>query len=139
MRFDNTRSGFDAMWARRPAGGRVVIGLESTGPYWLPLAHWLRQQPGVTVVLVKPLHTHTRKEVDDHTPSKHDAKDAGMIARAIAEGRHMPWTPRAGVWSDLATLAVTQRQPKADVIRWQNLIQGWIDLYAPEFRQVFKA
>jgi transposase len=139
IRFVNTRSGFESMWARRPAGTRLVIGLESTGPYWLPLAHWLRQQPGVTVVLVNPLHTHKLKEVDDHTPSKNDAKDAGIIARAVAEGRYMHWTPREGVWSELATLAVTRRQQKADVIRWQNRIQGWIDVYAPEFRRVFKA
>ena len=139
MRFDNTRSGFDAMWARRPAGGRLVVGLESTGPYGLPLAHGLRQQSGVTVVLVHPLHTHKLKDVDDHTPSKNDAKDAGIIARAVAEGRYMHWTPREGVWSELATLPVTRRQQKADVIRWQNRIQGWIDVYAPEFRRVFKA
>jgi transposase len=139
VRFANTRNGFESMWARRPAGGRLVIGLESTGPYWLPLAHWLRQQPGVTVVLVNPLHTHKLKEVDDHTPSKNDAKDSGIIARAVAEGRYMHWTPREGVWSELATLAVTRRQQKADIVRWQNRIQGWIDCYAPEFRQVFKA
>jgi hypothetical protein len=30
-----------------------------------------------------------------------------MIARAVAEGRYMPWTPREGVWSELATLSVT--------------------------------
>ncbi|AEJ40444.1 transposase [Sulfobacillus acidophilus TPY] len=139
IRFVNTRSGFESMWARRPAGTRLVIGLESTGAYWRPLAHWLRQQPGVTVVLVNPLHTRKLKEVDDHTPSKNDAKDAGIIARAVAEGRYLPWTPREGVWSELATLAVTRRQQKADVIRWHNRIQGWLDVYAPEFRRVFKA
>ena len=139
VRFANTRSGFESMWARRPVGRRLVVGLESTGPYWMPLAHWLRQQSGVTVVLVNPLHTHKLKEVDDHTPSKNDAKDAGIIARAVAEGRYMHWTPREGVWSELATLSVTRRQQKADVIRWQNRIQGWIDVYAPEFRRVFKA
>ncbi|AEJ40293.1 transposase IS116/IS110/IS902 family protein [Sulfobacillus acidophilus TPY] len=114
--FVNTRSGFETMWARRPAGTRLVIGLESTGGYWLSLAHWLRQQPGVTVVLVNPLHTHKLKEVDDRTPSKHDAQDAGMIARAVAEGRYIPWVPREGVWSELATLAVTRRQQKTDVV-----------------------
>ncbi|MCY0897536.1 MAG: IS110 family transposase [Firmicutes bacterium] len=140
MRVTNTRSGFEALWAGRPLGAtRFVIGLESTGGYWLPLAHGLRQQPGVTVVLVNPLHTHKLKEVDDRTPSKHDAKDAGIIARAVAEGRYIPWVPREGVWSELATLAVTRRQPKADVVRWQNRIQGWLDVYAPEFRRVFKA
>jgi transposase len=139
VRFANSRSGFESMWARRPAGARFVIGLESTGAYWLPLAHWLRQQPGVTVVLVNPLHTHKLKEVDDHTPSKNDAKDAGIIARAVAEGRYRHWTPREGVWSELATLAVTRRQQKVDVVRWPNRIQGWIAVYAPEFRRVFKA
>ncbi|MCY0879682.1 MAG: IS110 family transposase [Firmicutes bacterium] len=139
MRFANSRPGFESLWAHRPAGTRFVIGIESTGSYWLPLAHWLRQQPGVTVVLVNPLHTHKLKEVDDRTPSKHDAKDAGIIARAVAEGRYLPWAPREGVWSELATLAVTRRQQKADIVRWQNRIQGWLDVYAPEFRQVFKA
>ncbi|MCY0879443.1 MAG: transposase [Firmicutes bacterium] len=86
-----------------------------------------------------PYTRHKLKEVDDRTPSKHDAKDAGIIARAVAEGRYLPWTPREGVWSELATLAVTRRQQKADVIRWQNRIQGWIDVYAPQFRRVFKA
>lgn len=97
---------FEAMWARRPSGRRLVGGIESTGPYWMPLAHWLRQQPGVAVVLVNPLHTHKLKEVDDHTPSKHDAKDAEIIARAVADGRYRHGRPREGVWSELTTLSV---------------------------------
>ena len=51
----------------------------------------------------------------------------------------MRWTPRQGVWSELATLSVTRRQQKADVGRWPHRIQGWIDVDAPEFRRVFKA
>jgi transposase len=139
VRFAHTRQGFEAMWARRPAGARLVIGLESTGAYWRPLAHWLRPQPGVTVVLVNALHTHRLKEVDDHTPSKHDAKDAGMIARAVRDGRYLVWTPRDGIWQELATLSVLRRQQKAEGVRWANRIQGGLDVYAPEFRQVFKA
>ncbi len=108
LKFANTRSGFEAMWARRPTGRRLVGGIESTGPYWMPLAHWLRQKPGVTIVLVNPLHTHKLKEVDDHTPSKHDAKDAGIIARAVADARYMHWRPREGVWSEWTTLSVTR-------------------------------
>ncbi|WP_430626728.1 IS110 family transposase [Sulfobacillus thermotolerans] len=120
----------------------IIKGERTQGESWNNIWRFLvvlRNVTVVTVVLVNPLHTHKLKEVDDHTPSKNDAKDAGIIARAVAEGRYMHRTPREGVWSELATLSVTRRQQKADVVRWQNRIQGWLDVYAPEFRQVFKA
>jgi transposase len=108
------------------------------GPYWLPLAHWLAVQPGVTVVLVNPAHVKRVKELDDNTPTKSDAKDAGVIARLVAEGRFLPWSPREGVWAELQTLAVLRRQQRQAVSQWENRIAGWLTLYFPEFRQVFK-
>ncbi len=69
-------------------GISVAQGWRPTSPHGMLLAYWLRQHPGVTVVLVNPLHTHKLKEVDDHTLSKNDAKDAGIIAWG--------WSPRGG-------------------------------------------
>ncbi len=85
-KFANTRSGFEAMWARRPTGRRLVGGIESTGPYWMPLAHWLRQKPGVTIVLVNPLHTSSKKSTIIPHPNT-TRKMRELLPRAVADGR----------------------------------------------------
>jgi transposase len=137
FRFANTRAGFEAMWDRRPSDA-VRIGMESTGHYWLGLAHWLRAQ-GAEVVLVQPAHVHRLKELDDNTPTKTDAKDARVIARLVFDDRWFRWEPRAGALAQLATLAVTRRQHHQDVMRWRARIAGWLHQYFPEFLTVFKA
>lgn len=123
FRFANTREGFEAVWDRRPSGA-VRIGMESTGHYWLGLAHWLRAQ-GAEVVLVQPAHVHRLKELDD----KADAKDARVIARLVYDGRWFRWEPRAGALAQLATLAVTRRQHHQEVMRWRTWIAGWLHQY----------
>ena len=137
FRFANTRAGFEAMWERRPSEV-VRVGMESTGHYWLGLAHWLRAQ-GAEVVLVQPAHVHRLKELDDNTPTKTDAKDARVIARLVYDGRWFRWEPRGGALAQLATLAVTRRQHHQDVMRWRARIAGWLHQYFPEFFTVFKA
>ena len=137
FRFANTRAGFEGMWARRPADA-VRIGMESTGHYWLSLAYWLRAQ-GAEVVLVQPAHVHRMQELDDNTPTKSDAKDAGVIAWLVRDGRYFRWVPRTDAWAALATLAVVRRQHHQEVLRWRNRIGGWIQQYFPEFQVVFKA
>ena len=87
--------GFHQVLAAAPASP-VVVGMESTGPYWLPLAHGLAAQAEVTVVLVHLAHVKRAKELDGNSPTKSDPKDAGVIARLVAEGRFQTWTPREG-------------------------------------------
>ncbi len=137
FRFAHTHAVFEAMWDRRPCDA-VRIGLESTGHYWLGLAHWLRAQ-GAEVVLVQPAHVHRLKALDDNTPTKTDAKDSRVIARLVYDGRWFRWEPRAGALAQLATLAVTRRQHHQEVARWRSRIAGWLHQYFPEFRTVFKA
>jgi transposase len=137
FRVANSREGFAQILAHRPTA-EVVIGLESTGVYWHPLAHWLAQQPGVTVVLVNPAHVHRAKELDDNTPTKTDPKDAGVIARLVAQGRWLGWTRREAVWAELRILAVVRQQQRAEVTRWENRIHAWFAQYFPEFPSVFK-
>ncbi len=111
FRFANMRVGFEVMWDRRlPDTGR--IGLESTGPYWLGLAHHLRAQ-GFKVVVVPLAHVPRMKELDDNTPTKTDAKDARVIARPVYGGRWFRWESRSGA---LAPLAVTRRQHHQEVM-----------------------
>lgn len=135
--FPNSREGFVGFLADRPAEAAVVVGLESTGPYWLPLAHWLAAQPAVTVVLVNPAHVKQAKELDDNSPTKSDPKDAGVIARLVHQGRFLRWTPRVRVWAHLQSLAVLRQQQRTAVNQWENRIAGWVAQYFPEFRTVF--
>jgi transposase len=125
LRIPNTRAGFDRLLAFRPTPD-VVIGLEPTGPYWLPLAPWLAAQPGVTVVLVNPAHVKRAKELDDNTPTKSDAKDAGVIARLVHQGRFLTWTPRPGPWANLQSLAVLRHQQRQAVSQWETRLAGWL-------------
>ncbi len=61
---------------------KVILGLEPTGHYWKPLAHYLTSQ-GIKVVLINPYHTKKAKELDDNSPTKNDKKDALTIARLL--------------------------------------------------------
>lgn len=137
QRVANSRHGFEHLLATRPTQ-EVLIGMESTGPYWLALAHWLQAQPGVTVVLVNPAHVKRAKELDDNTPTKSDAKDAGVIGRLVWEGRYLNWTPRRGAWATLQTLAVVRRQQRQVKTQWEARIASWLVQYFPEFAEVFK-
>jgi len=60
------------------------LGLEPTGHYQKPLAHYLIGQ-GVKVVLINPYHNKRAKELDDNSPTKNDKKDALTIARLIRD------------------------------------------------------
>jgi transposase len=92
FKFDNTREGFDALWAIVMASkyrfkcSEVIVGYESTGPYGEPLVHFLITKP-VKVVQVNPMHTKRVKEINDNSPLKTDDKDPRVIADIIKLGR----------------------------------------------------
>ncbi|MGE7931835.1 IS110 family transposase, partial [Viridibacillus arvi] len=64
----------------------VVVGIEPTGHYWMNLAYFLDQY-GIPLVMVNPMHVKRSKELDDNLPTKHDKKDALVIARLVKDGR----------------------------------------------------
>ncbi|MCY0880241.1 MAG: IS110 family transposase [Firmicutes bacterium] len=137
FRCANTRAGFEAMGARQPSE-EVRVGLGSTGPYWLGLAHGLRAQ-GAEVVWVQSAHVHRLKAWDDYPPTQTDAHDARVIARMAFEDRGFRWEPRAGALAPLTPWAVTRRQHHQDVMRWRSRSAGWLPQYVPEFLTGFKA
>ena len=69
---------------------RVDVVLESTGTYSDALVHHL-VQAGVSVYQVSSKHTHDLSESYDRSPSKHDGKDAGVIAELHLSGRSIRW------------------------------------------------
>lgn len=89
----------------------------------MSLARWHRQQPGVTVALVNPLQTHKRQDVDDHPHRNTTPRMPGLWRGPWPMGA----TPREGVWSEQAVLAVTRRQQTADVMQWARRAASTLD------------
>ena len=67
---------------------KVMLGVEPTGPYWIPLSEFIQQSTPITLVMVNSHHTKKSKELDDNSPTKDDHKDAKTIAKLITEGRY---------------------------------------------------
>jgi transposase len=63
----------------------VIVGIEPTGHYWLNLAYFLEDR-GIPLVMTNPMDVKRSKELDDNLPTKHDRKDALVIARPIKDG-----------------------------------------------------
>ena len=76
----------------REQGRTVQIVMEPTGSYSSPILH-AAHAAGVDVFLVNPKRAHDAAEVYDGVPSKHDPKDAAVLAWLHAQGRSKRWTP----------------------------------------------
>lgn len=117
---------------------KVLVAMEPTGHYWLPLACVLKTQ-GITVVLVNPHHVKKAKELDDNSPTKRDDKDAGVIARLARDGRfYIPHIP-VGVIADIRNLVNFRERLNKDLQQSEARINTILDLYFPEFQDVFKS
>ncbi|TCJ93318.1 UNVERIFIED_ORG: transposase [Anoxybacillus amylolyticus] len=66
----------------------VIVVVEPTDHYWLNLACFLEEKR-IPVIMVNPAHVCRAKELDDNLPTKHDAKDALVIARLAKDGRFL--------------------------------------------------
>ena len=143
LSFPNTLEGFEKLlcWVREAQAKHrltsLLIGLEPTGHYWFNLANWLLQQ-GIEVVLVNPVTTHRNKENRDNSPSKNDPKDALVIADVVSRGYYTDYVPQAAAFERLKTLMSNREYWVKQSTSLGNRIVRWIDLYFPEFRQVFQ-
>lgn len=114
----------------------IIIGMEPTGHYWLPLAYWLSEKQ-LKVVVVNPAHVKKSKELDDNSPTKNDVKDARVISRLIQDGRYsVPHLPE-GVYAELREGMNMYEQLMKDLQAVQGRVHQWIDRYFPEYTTVF--
>jgi transposase len=79
---------------------KVVVCMESTSVYGIPLQHFLMYKP-ITLVLINPLHTKRAKEITDNTPNKSDEKDPQIMADIAQLGRFLSVVIPEGVEADL--------------------------------------
>ncbi|MGM8364933.1 IS110 family transposase, partial [Virgibacillus sp. W0181] len=114
----------------------VIIGMEPTGHYWLPLAYWLMEKR-LKVVVVNPAHVKKSKELDDNSPTKNDVKDARVISRLIQDGRYSAPDLPEGIYAELREGMNMYDQLMKDLQAVQGRVHQWIDRYFPEYTTVF--
>ncbi len=113
----------------------MIVGIEPTGHYWLNLAHFLEEK-GIPLVMVNPMHVKRSKELGDNLPTKHDAKDALVIARLVKDGRFS--YPRIlEVEAELRAGSTFRESLVKERNAVHNQMIRWLDQYFPEFVQVF--
>ena len=134
--FNNLRVWLD-QWYVQDRFSRVLIGLESTGHYWMTLAFWLQNQ-GIEVVQVNPLHTHKAKDLYDNTPGKTDKKDARIIADLVSQGKFLNCIIPRGRYADLRYLVLLRNRLIKQRTRELNNMHRVLDVLFPEFTKVFK-
>lgn len=117
--------------------GTIIIGMEPTGHYWENLANEMKGH-GIMVVLVSSLHVHQSKEMDDNSPAKTDAKDAGVIASLVKDGRFSIPNMPEGIYAEIRNLIRFRDQVVQEQIRYKLRLQMLLDRYFPERASVFK-
>ncbi|WP_240479981.1 IS110 family transposase [Paenibacillus fonticola] len=100
------------------------------------MANWLLHQ-GIEVVLVNPVTTHRNKENRDNSPSKNDPKAALTIADVVSRGFYTDYAPQEAIFERIKTTMSDREYWVKLSTSLGNRIIRWVDLYFPEFRQVF--
>ena len=124
--------------AVREHAASVSVAMEPSGTYGDAL-RWQLLSCGFDVHRVSAKHTHDMAEVYDGVPSKHDAKDAAIVAQLHLDGRSTPWGLRPRLERELTAavrlLDVYDGQLRRDVSRLEALLArhwpeltGWLEL-----------
>ncbi|MBD8007725.1 IS110 family transposase [Bacillus sp. Sa1BUA2] len=114
----------------------VVVGIEPTGHYWLNLAYFL-EELGIPLAVVNPMHVKRSKELDDNLPTKHDRKDALVIARLVKDGRFSYPRIMKDMEAELRVGSTFRSKLTVELGTVKNMMIRWLDRYFPEFTQVF--
>jgi len=134
--------GFDLFYQRILAAMKendkteVIVGIEPTGHYWLNLAYFLEER-GIPLAMVNPMHVKRSKELDDNLPTKHDRKDALVIARLVKDGRFSYPRILKGMEAELRVGSSLRSKLVEELGAVKNMMIRWLDRYFPEFTQVF--
>lgn len=114
----------------------VIVGIEPTGHYWLNLAYFLEER-GIPLVMTNPMHVKRSKELDDNLPTKHDRKDALVIARLVKDGRFSYPRILKEMEAELRVGSTFRGKLTEELGTVKNMMIRWLDRYFPEFTQVF--
>ena len=143
IEFSNSWSGFGQFWdyvcvSKKENNLRdVIVGIESTGPYGLPLIHYLLKK-SVCLVQVNPMHTKRIKELCGNSPNKTDRKDPKVIADIMELGHSLSLIVPEGAVAHLRSLVhARERSLQKTTVNW-NQLQSLMYQIFPEFIDVMK-
>ncbi|NJK98605.1 MAG: IS110 family transposase [Bacteroidales bacterium] len=107
----------------------VVIGMESTGNYWLPLAYYLGEKTDYTIVQVNGKHTKRFKEVTDNTSNKTDQKDPKVVAQIVLIGSSLRLNLPQGNKAIIRELTRSRKAIMEDKKRAQNRVHALLSMF----------
>ena len=137
VKVDVSRSGFDAAdeYLRHMFPGQrreaMLVGLEYGGHHGATFAQDLRCR-GYPTVAILPSVTKKLKEVEDNSPRKDDAKDAGQICKLIASGLFVEPIVLSETTAQLRVLATERHRLGVEETRLKNRLQAVLDTVWPE-------
>lgn len=121
----------------RDAGRTVQMVLEPTGSYGDPITA-AAHDAGIEVFMVSPKRTHDAAEIFDGVPSKHDPKDATIIARLHAQKLSRRWRPMSLLRREMRALVSERELYSVPLDTHLGRVEGHLAAWWPELLQRVK-
>ena len=111
----------------------VTVAMESTGTYGDALRQAL-SEAGLCVGRVSGKAAHDYAEIFDGVPSKHDGKDAAVVAELSAFGKSWPWPfePKKGKDAEMAYWVDWLDAQQSIEMLWLGRLEGMLARHWPE-------
>jgi transposase len=117
----------------------VIIGMEPTGHYWFNLYDHIEEywENSLAVLVETYVSKYTRK-LYGNVSNKTDPIDARAISLSVKDGRFFKRLYRDEIYSDLNNLMRLEEKQVEMRSRAKNNIIRMLDIYFPEYSEVFK-
>lgn len=140
MKFANSASGFDRCCAYldglAESKSDLVVGMEATGHYWLPLFCRL-QDEGYAVVVINPLRTDAMRRFKGSSRVKTDLIDCVLIAETLRCGDFEPSKLGDEAMVELRQLTRLHQELKESVADLKRQVIVALDQVFPEYDAIF--
>lgn len=140
MRFENSTAGFDkcAAYLDGLAGSKsdLLVGMEATGHYWLPLFCRL-QGEGYAVVVINPMRTDAMRRFKGSSRVKTDLIDCVLVAETLRCGGFEPSRLGDEAMIELRQLTRLHQELKESVADLKRQVVVALDQVFPEYGSIF--
>lgn len=140
MQFANSASGFDrcVAYLEGLAGSKsdLLVGMEATGHYWLPLFCRLSGD-GYAVVVINPMRTDAMRRFKGSSRVKTDIVDCALIAETLRCGDFEPSRLGDEAMIELRQLTRLHQSLKESVADLKRQVVVALDRVFPEYDSIF--
>jgi transposase len=114
----------------------IMFAIESACNLWLTLAHFLRNQ-GYVVLVVSPLSTKQSRPMIGHDFSRTDPKDALLVASNAQRGYFDHYRDYSDRIKAMHSLSISYDKLRKNLVQQRNRIHALLDRCFPEFLKEF--